>query len=72
LHLARVPLDGGAPEEVLVMPIAALAGDIFDDLYTPSSPVELGAFGRDIAIGVRLRDSDAFVRVLRLDTAAFE
>jgi len=62
LHLARVPLDGSAPTEVLTMPIQRPASQ-------DAGFFDARAFGTDLAIGVRTGFAEPFaVRVLRVDT----
>jgi hypothetical protein len=71
LHVVRVPLDGGAPKEVLSMPIerpgsrGAFGAGEFDDPRF----VDARGFGKDLAIGVRTGWTTNAVRVLRLDTS---
>lgn len=75
LHLARIPLDAGAPVDVLTLPVSDIARGLLDDSYpTLRSPVVLEAFGSDLALALRLLGDEPpymelpYVRVLRIDT----
>jgi len=74
LHLARVPLDGDAPAEVLTLPLPDLAQGVFTGLSgRPVGPVVLEAFGSDLAVALRLRSEPEgtqfpYARLFRIDT----
>lgn len=74
LHLARVPLDGDAPAEVLTLPLPDLAQGVFTGLSgRPVGPVVLAAFGSDLALALRLRSDPEmmqfpYARIVRIDT----
>lgn len=74
LHLARVPLDGDAPAEVLALPLPDPAQGVFTGFPgRPVGPVVLEAFGSDLALALRLRiDSEMtqfpYARLFRIDT----
>lgn len=74
LHLVRVPVSGGAPGEVLSMPIEPVYTEgVFSGATSQGRAFDLRAFGQDLAIGLLAGEGqDRYgqrVRVLRIDTS---